>query len=139
MTTIFLSIIFTTSLVGLCGMVLYRQWEIKNGKALVTQNINEPLFPMKEIMALAEKCYTCVPREYTLRLLERASVHGKNIIQKSTQLLEQSPIKKRLHAVIDAIKGKHIIERGVRPSSPFIQDILAHKEQIRNNNREGEV
>ena len=128
--------IFLTSLVGLCGMILCRGWEIKKGKmSPATEGVI--LFSKQEIQQLSEICYSCIPKEYARRLMNTAVHHGKGFSQKAMMSLGNSSASKRVHAFIDSIRGKYIIrEDSKKPSSAFIQDILAHKEQFRNNNEE---
>lgn len=114
-------------------MIFYRGWEIKKGKVMMAVNMEEPLFPTQEIVEIAQKCYSCVPKEHISRALGKTSIHGKKILQKSITALENTPIKKRAHEFIDNIKGRQVIRQNAKPSSAFIQDILAHKEHIRNN------
>ncbi|MBI2109508.1 MAG: hypothetical protein HYT93_05095 [Parcubacteria group bacterium] len=125
--------VFFISLAGLSGMILFRRWEIKKGKVLAATSLNEPFFSEQEIKMLVQRCYTCIPREYFLRLLGTMSIHGKDTTQKLVSLIQNSLLHQRIRVCIEAVKGKYKIQHGTRPSSPFIQDILAHKEQIRNN------
>lgn len=128
----YLLILFLTSFVGLCAIILYRGWEIKKGKVLIHIIADKPIFSLHEIKSVVEKCYSYIPKEFLLHVFEIVISHGRKMFQKSVITLERLPIRNRLYTFIAEIKGRQGIRSNDRPSSAFIQDILKHKEQIRN-------
>ena len=131
--------IFLTSLVGLCGMILYRIWEIKKERILPRTNFNEPFFSKEEIKMLTQKCYSCIPKEYLAHVREKVIVFSKMILQKIMIFIENAPVTKHIRRFTDAVRGRHVIQNSTKPSSAFIQDILARKEQVRSNMERGGV
>ena len=132
----YLLIVFFTSFIALGAMIWHRKREIDHGKVAFSHNNARPFFSVQEITEEVRKCYACVPHQNILSVLKQLKERGLRILSQLFDLVQNMPLKKRVHSIIDAVRGKQEIYASDRPASPFIKDILAHKEQIRNNNKE---
>ncbi len=118
-------------------MIAYRRWEIKKESVSVEDGIGGSLIPVEDIIAVGKKCYTCIPRESMRRFYSRMASYGEKALYKSIARIKNAPLKIYMYTLIDAIKGRRLlrVRKDSTPSS-FIRDMLAHKEQIRNSNKE---
>ncbi len=130
-------IIFLTSLAGIVAMIFYRQWEMKCGKVSPKGANNAQSFiSYEEIVDECRRCYTCIPREKIASVAKQGYELSVRIAQKTLDHIEHIPLKKKLYSLIDHIQGRQEIYTNGKSASPFIKDILSHKENFRRRESE---
>ncbi|MDP3726445.1 MAG: hypothetical protein Q8R36_04585 [bacterium] len=133
----FLFIVFFTSLAAMGAMIYYQWWEIEHGRAAISPHDGEkPFFSIEEMKEEVQKCYNCIPRENIHSFFNKTREWGTHIGLAILTRVETMSIKKRIHSIIDDVRGRREMNTNGKPASPFIKDILAHRENFRQRESE---
>ncbi len=133
----YLLIVFFTALAAMGAMIYYQKWEIEHGRAAISPHDGEkPFFSMQEITEEVQKCYNCIPREDILSFLHTMRERGTHGALFVLTHIKNMSIKKRIHSIINDVRGRGVIHINGKPASPFIKDILAHRENFRQRESE---